>query len=686
MIFRFILLLLFFLTTQLKAAELSNSQRLRRLSIHLTGTAPLAEEFEELDTSSDKEVFFQKITEKYMQKSNFVNLMVDNLDALFKLKINYHNNYPNETSSGDLSKDNSMRSLFSQIIKNNESWDNLLVKKSFDIGVNTKGSRFIKQAITDLGFYGFVFEDQLGKFTDASNNNSYMYLYKGKSKTPDIVTVESKTTLQRQSVAGALTTARFFNRFPTTKINKNRKRAAAIFNIFLCDEMKPVILPSSSANSQLLMLSLGRRNGKNIDPTDINELEKKHGEDPGCASCHNKLDPMGKTFSGSSRILNKPAQGALVYRDANNQPVNIPVSGLGELGEAIVEQPAYASCQVNHFWNWFIGKDIPLSSKKRAELVVVFNEVGRKPKAFISYLVNSSDFYSPQTLDLISVNFDHVKPIFKRCNSCHDEDNSWTPDLLYYLKEEPKYKKEYIKDLIKALDLNGKHGGADMPPKKAGWELTSKQEDLIRAWIIGGAKDPRGEMTVPADFITEISDIKIENENTELLPSFDYSYNRYLSGNRLLISLSDFFDLKNSTECFGALSRNHLAHDNLGFSNPILGEVNQKTPGSDYLRQIESCFNFDTGYGEPKLKIELDTELEQKYEWDETDLKTIAHKVYNLVYPHNNNSAVAKGRIIESAFKKAKSLQKSSEGNNDNNSLILRMTVDMIFQPEFLVY
>ena len=55
--------------------------------------------------------------------------------------------------------------------------------------------------------------------------------------------VEKKVSFAENDLrlAGALTTPLFFSRYATTGINKNRRRAAAIFRIFLCDKMTAAI-------------------------------------------------------------------------------------------------------------------------------------------------------------------------------------------------------------------------------------------------------------------------------------------------------------------------------------------------------------------------------------------------------------------------------------------------------------
>ena len=87
-------------------------------------------------------------------------------------------------------------------------------------------------------------------------------------------------------------------------------------------------------------------------------------------SCHQKLDPVGHVFDTSAVSLAKtPSKGALVMVRSKNEKEVIPVSGFAELGRAIVKQPEYKRCQVERFWNWFIGQNIPISTKRKSEIV-----------------------------------------------------------------------------------------------------------------------------------------------------------------------------------------------------------------------------------------------------------------------------------------------------------------------------
>ena len=66
----------------------------------------------------------------------------------------------------------------------------------------------------------------------------------------------------------------FWGRLVNSSTNFNRKRASYVLRTYLCDDLVPVQLPED-----------GNHNGQG-----------RHASDPGCQSCHYKLDPMAGLF------------------------------------------------------------------------------------------------------------------------------------------------------------------------------------------------------------------------------------------------------------------------------------------------------------------------------------------------------------------------------------------------------
>jgi hypothetical protein len=130
-------------------------------------------------------------------------------------------------------------------------------------------------------------------------------------------------------IAGALTTERFFARNINTALNKNRKRAAAVFRIFLCDEMEAAIAETDNNFDFLLDLVFPKTGSiTSSDAVAVLNNENDHGNRADCMSCHYKLDPMGKNFGGSGVSLAPIAfKGALSYETSKGEKVYIKTDG-----------------------------------------------------------------------------------------------------------------------------------------------------------------------------------------------------------------------------------------------------------------------------------------------------------------------------------------------------------------------
>ena len=245
------------------ADPLSPHAYLRKLSLHLTGLDPQVTDYQDLDkaiANNSSSQYFEKKISEYLTTANHVEKMNYRLSELFWL------NSPSLPQ--DLTKDakdsmnngnrdgylghNSMNALFKDIVKDNMSWDTLLTGKTYK--AYGYGENFGE--ISDYGFYGGVktlpptATGIIGKLDDTT------YSFGSGKPGPDQNYVEIKFDPQDPRVAGAITTARFFERFSNTGLNKDRRRAAAIFRIFLCEPMQPAVVPpDSTKKKQLIDLS-----------------------------------------------------------------------------------------------------------------------------------------------------------------------------------------------------------------------------------------------------------------------------------------------------------------------------------------------------------------------------------------------------------------------------------------------
>ncbi|HWU44747.1 MAG TPA: hypothetical protein VN132_14945, partial [Bdellovibrio sp.] len=312
-------------------------------------------------------------------------------------------------------------------------------------------------------------------------------------------------------IAGVLTTSRFLNRYQNTALNKNRRRSAAVFRSFLCDDMVAAI-PAKTNDSErtdydvLLPTTAQPPSGSSKTEDQLRkELRKNdpHGSLQGCMNCHYKLDPMGKTFALSASGLSaESSPGALVYKSGERN-INIPVKGIGELAANIIQQKEYVNCQVNLFWKWFIGQDVPKTSARQEELVQAFEKGGRRPLDFISYLVQSREFKAPPVfLSEEQLLARKAAKVLRRCYDCHKDqtDNpeiqAWDLTDLPY-GNDPAGRNFSVHQIAWVLDIP--HDGAKkkMPPKESLWQLSPDEFETMKQWITQGAPDYSGQRQVP---------------------------------------------------------------------------------------------------------------------------------------------------------------------------------------------
>jgi hypothetical protein len=341
---------------------------------------------------------------------------------------------------------------------------------------------------TDFKFYKYVSDVKLPK--ERSNYSS--------NDTAKVDPIAIKFADDDERIAGALTTPRFINRYNTTNTNRNRRRAAAVFRIFLCDPMVPVIPPPPDKKAAVLNRAFADEDAEMVHTAASEDQleailrvapENRHGTDRQCAACHYKLDPMGKTFQNIGIALNPlSSPGALVFNRVKEKSVNTPVEGIGSLAKEIVKQPEYVNCQVQWFWDQFIGKDVTLKFARRAELAAAFEQVGRRTNDFVRILVSAPEFRQRQAR-VEHVLYEQVQPLLKRCDSCH---NGGVPvgDL-----SEGQISKFDLLDARQRLNLPE----SDIHKMPRNWPSWNPEElTLLKRWIDEGAVGADGKAGLTA--------------------------------------------------------------------------------------------------------------------------------------------------------------------------------------------
>lgn len=366
------------------AAQAGNQELyLRRISFLLNGVPPDIKDLDAVSSLSEEKYkeFLRTKIDAYLESDLFAKKMRIRVIELLKMKVTpqldselftISDFFQDDAATYISSNTNSVLDLFLfDLFKNNQSWDKLLTGNTYKINFNKN------DGLTDLDFYQDVVD--ITKIKPVNNEA----ILKGHSKE------------EQEALAGVLTTPRFFERYFANKRNENRKRSAAIFSIFLCDHMQEEQIFSAQDKKRLIEKSL------NILPTigihknagktegERTQAKKRHGSDPVCMSCHYKLDPLGKVFDLSALRPNlQKVSGRLTYNDKENQElVDMPFSNISTMAHLITRQKKYESCQIKHFWDWFVGDDVELSMTKKNILISYFNKNKRRPKDLIRYLL-----------------------------------------------------------------------------------------------------------------------------------------------------------------------------------------------------------------------------------------------------------------------------------------------------------
>lgn len=484
-----------------EASGLSPIAKLNRISQTVRGHGVTLAERKDLEfaiANNSIDAFLTQKIDEYLASPEHVHKMELRLEDLFRLKIfssienTLDENFvlqPGDPTLSKYNKENALNYLFREIAEKNLSWDQLLNRKSYRF-FNRARSQFQSDfGMQDYGFISALVPD-LKSITGVYSDNISTDKFK-----------DIQFDANDLRIAGSITTSRFLSRYVTTGLNKNRRRAAAIFRIFLCDSMSASI--PSSAGQDDAIFDLMYPHDNSMTENELRQMMQQsdsiHGSKADCKACHFKLDPMGKTLLMSSMALSPKANSGALSFKRENQIINIPVRGIGELGQAITQQPEYLRCQTQHFWNWIIGENKLLSSDRLDTLSSEFDRVGRRPNDFIKILMNQPEFYEvniPLTENALRAK--QVKTILQKCQNCHkDQTNSNAP---YYFPDFTKWPiggssqemQSWVQKISHELDLAHEGENPTMPPKSAPWRLTIKEIDVLKNWVDLGAPDENG--------------------------------------------------------------------------------------------------------------------------------------------------------------------------------------------------
>jgi hypothetical protein len=444
--------------------------------------------------AEDRTQFIQQRISAYLSSPEAEERMIFRLSELFQIRtptistLAYDKLPANKRAyidSQNLFFRDSMTDIFARLSRDNLSWDYLLTGRDYNAFAPYS---YDSMDITDYSFFSTLFPNLPENQEDrrANQNNS-------SESRPAPIPLHFDADDARAS--GVLTTPRFFSRYVTTNVNKNRRRAAAVFRIFLCDPMFPIIPPPPDRKGAILFNAFNDQHHVGVSEARLESMIKmgdaqRHGSDQLCIACHYKLDPMGRTFQNIGLMLSpSPAPGKLTYAHvADGRKFEVPLRGIGDLGRAIVRQPEYVSCQIDWFWKEFIGSDVPLTPERKRELITKFENVGRRTNDFIRVLVTAPEFrMRPQVSETIS--FAQVQPLLKRCDTCHNS-VGYIPAF-----SDGKMGGHELLEMRRRLNLPD--GSQDkMPRDWMKWDV--KDLNIVKAWIEQGALDSAGRSMLTA--------------------------------------------------------------------------------------------------------------------------------------------------------------------------------------------
>lgn len=497
--------------------SLSDSSYLRKLSYHLRGRNATPEEYSQLKalTPVEREKYLQTQIDSYLQTPEFANHLsarvIENLGVALKplpkttvvqLAIDNPKMQIGARSFNPAEQD-PLSVLVHEITSQNQTWDTLLTGKRYSL-FKERPSEDADRALNseDYEFYGSLKPelkaDSLKRTGIESlklnDDSSRQNVLKGAELLARLRSIGEviEFTSNDARIAGVITTPRFMSRYTATNVNRNRRRAAALYRLFLCDSMVPVIPPLADKKTPFLantfekdataaQTNLAFQNlHSGVTEAQLGHIlklnaEDRHGNDQRCAACHYKLDPAGQTFQSTGNNMTAKASPGHLRFNRGDVLVDIPTAGLGELAHAISQQPEYVHCQVQWFWQQYIGKDVPLKASVQQELAQAFDRVGRKPKDFLRILVQRPEFrQAPERSDVVS--FDRVRPLLQRCDTCHSNRREQIPELATGQKLQ--------RDLVREIKYRVEAESWDVMKMPQDWKHWDPADlKLIRKWI-----------------------------------------------------------------------------------------------------------------------------------------------------------------------------------------------------------
>ncbi|MBL7545026.1 MAG: DUF1588 domain-containing protein [Bdellovibrionaceae bacterium] len=484
--------------------ELKIEEKLKKLSFVLRGKNPTAQEYADIaekakTTSAD--IVLQAKAAEYVNTTAFSIKFTNKTADLFRinqlafnfgdiLKFDSFNDDAVTNPSGKYKFDPATFHLFvREIFEQNQSWTELLNKKSYYV--------IFSQYDLDTPFDVIPFYAPLAPSIQKYTVYPVEKIISTDLETYDLnryTAIKLNFPKNDKRLGGVLTTPSFMSRYVTTGVNKNRKRAAAIFRTFLCKDMVASIpVPKDGVDENKKLALLGEGQYTENDITTHTKMAQVHGQNIDCNQCHKQLDPMGNLFNYMPMTVSQnSASGGLHYYNEAGEFVRKDIDGIGQLGQVITSEKDYYSCQVKHFWKWIHGENSLLDPQKELALVEKFKSVNQKPKDFVRYLVSEKEFYSPKQYTEAQISTIGAFKTLKKCQSCHNQqvEDDEVQNLNWYEiigDKKNQDRDDWIKRIASQLRKD------KMPPREARKDFTDQELERLKKWISSGAPDFEGK-------------------------------------------------------------------------------------------------------------------------------------------------------------------------------------------------
>jgi hypothetical protein len=195
--------------------------------------------------------------------------------------------------------------------------------------------------------------------------------------------------------AGILATNSMWWRYGSTVSNANRGKANAVSKILLCNDY----LSKSISFDRSVNL---------LDDDALNDALKTN---PGCASCHNSLDPLASFLWGTYYVDYRspsdlkyyhPEREAMWVDYGGVEPAYYgqPGEGLGELGQFIAADPRFVECAVERVFSLMTQREPTIDdTEKMTEMRTVFIESGLNMKTLFAEVAKDFAYRSTEVGD-----------------------------------------------------------------------------------------------------------------------------------------------------------------------------------------------------------------------------------------------------------------------------------------------